>query len=66
MYHVLLTPHKPLHRNIFCIRNNSFNLQKVMVYEKNVLFEEKTTKSLNKWHFVKNETEIMQHILNLQ
>jgi hypothetical protein len=27
---------------------------------KNVLFEEKRTESLNKWHFVKNKTEIMQ------
>jgi hypothetical protein len=33
---------------------------------KNVLFEEKKLKLQNKWHFVKNKTEIMKHILKIQ
>jgi hypothetical protein len=33
---------------------------------KNVLFEEKKTILRNKWHFVENKTEIMQHILKIQ
>jgi hypothetical protein len=33
---------------------------------KNVLFEQKKIKLLNKWHFVENETKIMQHILKMQ
>jgi hypothetical protein len=33
---------------------------------KNVLFEQEKIKVQNKWHFVKNKTEIMQHVLKMQ
>ena len=33
---------------------------------KNVLFEQENIKVQNKWHFVENKTEIMQHVLKMQ
>jgi hypothetical protein len=33
---------------------------------KNVLLEQKMTKAWNKFHFVENKTDIMQHVLKMQ
>jgi hypothetical protein len=33
---------------------------------KKVLFEDRELKLLNKWHFVENKTEIMQHVFKMQ
>jgi len=33
---------------------------------KNVSFEQKMIKLWNKWHFVKNKTEIMHHVWKMQ
>jgi hypothetical protein len=33
---------------------------------KNVLFEQEKIKVQNKWHLVKDKTEIMQHVLKMQ
>jgi hypothetical protein len=33
---------------------------------KNVLFDQKKIKLWNKWNFVENKTEIMQHALKMQ
>jgi hypothetical protein len=33
---------------------------------KNTLFEQKVKQLRNKWHFVENKTEIMQHALKMQ
>ena len=33
---------------------------------KNVLFDKKKIELLNKWHFVKNKTQTMQHAINMQ
>ena len=33
---------------------------------KNILFEQKKIKLWNKWHFVKNNTEILQPVLEMQ
>jgi hypothetical protein len=35
-------------------------------FMKNVLFEHKKIKFWNKWHYVNNETEIMEHVLKMQ
>jgi len=35
-------------------------------FMKNILFEQKKRKLWNKWHFVENETEIMDHDLKMQ
>jgi hypothetical protein len=35
-------------------------------FMKNVLLEQKMINSRNKWHFMENKTDIMQHELKLQ
>jgi len=37
-----------------------------MVYEKLEYYLNKKDKLWNKWHFVENKTEIMQHVLKMQ
>ena len=46
-------------------RKDCLTLTISLVYE-NVLFEHKKIKLWNKWHFVENKTEIIQHVLKMQ
>jgi hypothetical protein len=53
----------------YCICTGSYQIGHLNfseLFTKNTLFEEKKIKSWNKWHFVEDNTEIMQPVLKMQ